>query len=190
MMAGKSRCFYLQISLRMRWVMIYEYMYFTKILIIPHNPAIINVDIYNKFTKMQFLVCAVIVDVFTWNIFFSQSWFGFQTWNMAYNLSWVCEQSDSASEMRIHAAIQLMTLLGLMGSSIGVFTPILSSFLAKMMNAARLVRYFQAQGCRSFLFRGYPGKVHVHVIMEVKEDKVEKFLKLIPGFLVATQVSC
>ena len=93
--------------------------------------------------------------------------------------------------MRIHAAIQLITLLSLMGSSMGgVFTPILSSFLAKMMNAARLVRYFQAQGCRSFLFRGYPGKVHVHVIMEVKEDKVEKFLKLIPEFLVATQVNC
>ena len=92
--------------------------------------------------------------------------------------------------MRLHSAIQHLTLLSLMESSMGVFTPILSSFLARQMNAARLVRYFQAQGCRSFLFRGYPGKVHVHVIMEVKEDKVEKFLKLIPGFLVATQVSC
>ena len=30
-----------------------------------YNPAIINVDIYNKFTKMQILICAVIVDVFT-----------------------------------------------------------------------------------------------------------------------------
>ena len=62
----------------------------------------------------------------------------------------------------------------------GLVNGLLSSFLAKQMNAARLLRYFQSQGLiDSFIFfRGNPGQFHVQVIMEVKEDKVDQFLEL------------
>ena len=36
--------------------------------------------------------------------------------------------------------------------------------------------------------RGYPDKLHVQVIFEVKEDKVDKFLELIPGLFFGAQV--
>ena len=39
-----------------------------------------------------------------------------------------------------------------------------------------------------YIVRGYPTKHHVQVIMEVKEDKVDKFLELIPGLFFGSQV--
>ena len=37
--------------------------------------------------------------------------------------------------------------------------------------------------------RGYPSKHHVQVVLEVKEDKVDKFLELIPGLFFGSQVA-
>ena len=54
--------------------------------------------------------------------------------------------------MRPHVAIFLVTCLGLIGSSMGLVNGLLSSFLAKQMNAARLLRYFQSQGLIDSLF--------------------------------------
>ena len=41
---------------------------------------------------------------------------------------------------------------------------------------------------KAHAFRGYPNKHHVQVILEVKEDKVDKFLELIPGLFFGSQV--
>ena len=113
-------------------------------------------------------------------------------------------QLQFSCSLAMMKSLLVITLVSLTGSSLGLFQPILTSFLSKQMNAAR---YHDNMSSQSFLVffrasttflaksknppcvRGYPNKHHVQVVLEVKEDKVDKFLELIPGLFFGSQVA-